>query len=104
MSKIISEEVLQNDIIIYREMLTNNNYADNLKLLDEITRALNINSLALYYRYQMVLKQLENYSYYEATILRRLEDREYRKTLNETEISPQVNQCHIYTKLPNKKL
>ncbi len=78
---IISMGVLQKDIDIYRKMLVSSKYIEELKVVDEIIGYLKIDTIALYYRYQMVLKQLENFSYYEATILKRLENERYHNTV-----------------------
>ena len=78
---IIPMGILQKDIDIYKKMLVSHEYIEELKAVDEIVRYLEIGTIFLYYRYQMVLKQLENYSYYEATIFQRLEDENYHNTV-----------------------
>lgn len=77
MNKIMPTEVLQKDVDIYRKMLINPEYIDRLKIVDEIMDYLGIGTIALYYQYQIVLKQLSDYSYYEATILKRLKNEQY---------------------------
>ena len=81
MNTIIPIGVLQKDIDIYRRMKVSSDYLNQLRELEGITATLGIGTISLYYCYQMVLKQLENYSYYEATIFQRLEDENYHNTV-----------------------
>lgn len=82
MNRIISIGVLQKDIDIYRKMNVSPKYLEELKELDAVTTTLQIKTISLYYCYQMVLKQLEKYSYYEATIFKRLNDENYHNLVS----------------------
>ena len=101
MDKIIPIDVLQKDIAIYQQILVNEDYAKSLKLVDEITRFLGIDSEIIYYQYQIVLRQLESYSYYEATIFRRLENAEYQQIVEKL---CEPKQYDNVIKFPKKKL
>lgn len=77
MSKIIPIGILKEDVAIYQKMTSDLTYLEELRKIWELTTTLGIETMTLYYHYQKVLKQLENYSYYEASINKRLEDKQY---------------------------
>lgn len=106
MSKIIPMGILQKDIEIYEKMLISSDYFIDLKLVNEITKALEINSKELYYRYQIVLRQLECFNYYEATIFSRLENTQYHNMVKSlSEYKPvkekRIKYCNII-QFPNR--
>lgn len=84
-------KTLKNDIKIYERMCNDSKYLIELQKLEEIILALKITTEALYYRYQMVLPQLEKFTYYEATIFERLKKTEYLEFIKSKVNSQQIN-------------
>ena len=107
MNTIIPIGVLQKDIDIYRRMKVSSDYLNQLRELEGITATLGIGTISLYYCYQMVLKQLENYSYYEATILKRLKNEQYHNKVKrlsvrrDEKIFPTKRILHFSKKVPH---
>ena len=70
-------ELLKEDIEIYKRIISDNEYFTNLKKICEIVNSLKITSQIAYLRYQIVLKQLNGYTYHEATFFNRIADKNY---------------------------
>ncbi len=68
---------IRKDAEIFLKYIDDYKYMSNLTKADEIIEALEINDEKEYYEYQLVLKQLADISYREATFLRRIEDTKY---------------------------
>ena len=65
--------VIRKDAEIFLKYIDDYKYMISLTKADEIIEALEINDAKEYYEYQLVLKQLTNISYSEATFLKRIE-------------------------------
>ena len=75
--KVIDLRTLKNDIVIYKKIMDNPKYIDKLEKVDKIVTTLEIQDESLYYQYQIVLKSLEGFNYFEATFLKRINDDDY---------------------------
>ena len=75
--KIIDLRTLKNDIITFKKLLIKPAYIENLKRGNEIVETLRIQDEITYYKYQITLKDLKDLSYYEASFLKRIENKEY---------------------------
>ena len=73
--------VIRKDAEIFLKYIDDYKYMISLTKADEIIEALEINDAKEYYEYQLVLKQLTNISYREATFLKRIEDTKYLDTI-----------------------
>ena len=102
MANFILIEYLAKDIVIYQKMLNNPEYEAALKNIHSIVKFLNINSKSLYYQYQIVLNQLNDYNYYEATIFDRLKNPKYFNFIK-NKISRKQNSNGKILKLTFKK-
>ncbi len=80
--KVIDLRTLKNDIVIYKKIMDNPKYIDKLEKVDKIVTTLEIQDESLYYQYQIVLKSLEGFNYFEATFLKRINDDDYLTILN----------------------
>ncbi len=77
MDKIICLEMLKSDLKTYQQLSNNPDYIIELKRINDIVKWLEIKDKITFYKYQIVLNQLGNYSYFEATFLDRINDNEY---------------------------
>lgn len=68
---------IRKDAEILLKYISNREYMSKLIKLNEIVKVLEIDNINCYNKYQLVLKQLKGYSYYEATFLRRIENAKY---------------------------
>ena len=68
---------IRKDAEIFLKYIDDYKYMSSLTKADEIIETLEINDEKEYYEYQLVLKQLADISYREATFLRRIEDTKY---------------------------
>ena len=68
---------IKKDAEIFLKYIDDYKYMNSLTKVDEIIEALEINNEKEYYEYQLILKQLADISYREATFLRRIEDTKY---------------------------
>lgn len=68
---------IKKDAEIFLKYIDDYKYMNSLTKVDEIIEALEINNEKEYYEYQLILNQLADISYREATFLRRIEDTKY---------------------------
>ena len=80
--KIINLRTLKNDIIIYKKLMNEPKYINKLDEVKKIIEPLNIQDESIYYQYQIVLKSLTEFNYFEATFLKRIKDKDYLMILN----------------------
>ena len=78
----IDLRTLRNDKIILQKIKNNKDYEQSLKEVSNICKTLDINCESIYYQYQLVLKQLEGFNYFEATFFMRINNEDYLKLLS----------------------